>query len=458
MRGETILIVDDEKLIRWSLRQELTKSGFGVLEAETKNQCFSILSQQDPDLVILDQLLPDGSGIEILQTLKSGVDIPPVIMLTAIDRSDVAVQAMKLGAFDYVTKPVNIDELKIVIDKVLEATTLKRQVARFLKDQQQEHGFLGIVGSSPPVRKVYREITRFAESSGTTILITGESGTGKELAARAIHFLSDRRNQPLMTVNSSALSESLIESELFGHEKGAFTDARTQKKGLFEIAHGGTIVLDEIGDVSPRIQVKLLRVLEQKSFQRVGGTTDINVDVRIIATTNQPLEKLIAEGRFREDLYYRLNVALIAMPPLRERGEDVLLLANYFLSEFNSQFHKQFKGLGDETRRLFLEYSWPGNIRELRNVLERAVLIGEGDIIQPSAVVLPQNQVVHPPPPLVQQEVSPEPGLSLVELEKNALVDALERAGHNQSKAAKLLQISRDTLRYRMKKYKLAAH
>jgi DNA-binding NtrC family response regulator len=375
-------------------------------------------------------------------------------MLTAVDKSDIAVQAMKLGAFDYVTKPVNFEELKLVVEKALESTQLKRQVAHFLKSQEQTYGFCGMVGSSPPMKKIFDMISRIAQSSGTTVLITGESGTGKELAAKAIHFLGARREKPLMTVNCSALTETLIESELFGHEKGAFTDARMLKKGIFEIAGGGTVFLDEIGDVSPKLQVKLLRVLEQKSFQRVGGTADINVDVRIVAATNQNLEERVHAGSFRSDLFYRLNVARIHLPLLNERGEDIILLADYFVHDFNTKFHKHYRGLAEETKQLFLTYPWPGNVREMRNVLERAVLLGDGEWLAPEDIefsrlhATPSDQMENPFGIGAQ-------GPSLYELEKKALIEALEKSAYNQSQAARLLKISRDTLRYRMKKYSL---
>ena len=354
MRGETILLVDDEQLIRWSLKQELSKRGFGILEAESLAQALARLQKSDVDLMILDQNLPDGTGIDLLQKIQKLGATMPVIMLTAVDRSDIAVQAMKLGAFDYVTKPVNMDEMEIVIEKALESTKLKRQIAHFLREQEKQYGFSGMIGTSSAMKKVFSDITKIAGSSGTTVLITGESGTGKELAAKAIHFLSARKDKPLMMVNFSALTETLIESELFGHEKGAFTDATSQKKGIFELADTGTIFLDEIGDIPQRMQVKLLRVIEQKTFQRVGGTSEISVDVRIITATNRPLEKLVAQGVFREDLYYRLNVASVTMPPIRDRNEDVLLLADYFLQEFNVKFQKKFHQLSDATKKMFL--------------------------------------------------------------------------------------------------------
>ncbi len=454
MRGESILIADDEKLIRWSLKQELIREGFDVLEAETVEQTLAFVREKEPDLIILDQRLPDGTGIDVLQEMRKEKNEVSVIMVTAVDRSDVAVQAMKLGASDYVTKPVNIEELKVVINKTLESTRLKRQVAHYLKEQEKQYGFCGMIGSSPVMQKVFEQIQKVAKSSTTTVLITGESGTGKELVARAIYFLSDREGKPLMTVNCTALTEALIESELFGHEKGAFTDAKAQKKGIFELADGGTVFLDEIGDMTPALQAKLLRVLEQKTFRRVGGNSDITVDVRIIAATNQPLEAKIAEGKFRTDLYYRLNVANIHLPPLMERGDDVLLLANFFLQEFNTMFHKHFKGLSDETRDLFLQYHWPGNVRELRNVMERAVLLDDGDLIFAHHVKLGHLRNL---PKAEEADKSEDAGvaLSLYEIEKQTLIRALEKTNYNQSQAARLLKVGRDTLRYRMKKYGL---
>ena len=301
------------------------------------------------------------------------------------------------------------------------------------------------------MRKVHDFIHQVAQSKSTTILITGESGTGKELVARAIHGASTRHDKPLMTVNCSALTESLIESELFGHEKGAFTDAKNQKKGIFELADTGTIFLDEIGDITQKMQIKLLRVLEQKTFQRVGGYSEITVDIRVIAATNRLLEELVEDGTFRTDLYYRLNVAQIVVPPLRERGDDILLIAAHFLNVFNTKFHKSFTGLSDEVRRLFLDYPWPGNVRELRNVLERAILLNDAGTLRPEHVELFRARSAGDHG--AGQSGSEQ--MSLSDVEKQALVNALEKSDNNQSRAAKILKITRDTLRYRMKKYGL---
>ena len=454
MRAETIFILDDENLIRWSLKSKLGKAGYDTMEAGSIRDAQSALTAREPDLIILDQNLPDGTGVGFLEELRAAGSQVPVVMLTAVDRSNIAVQAMKLGAADYITKPINFEELLVVIEKALETKRVMARLNRLQEEQRGRDGLSEMVGDSPAIHKVHDFIRQVAQSKSTTILITGESGTGKELVARAIHSASNRRDKPLMTVNCSALTETLVESELFGHEKGAFTDARNQKKGIFELADTGTIFLDEIGDVTQKMQVKLLRVLEQKTFQRVGGYTDISVDIRIIAATNRSLEDLVEEGTFRTDLYYRLNVAQIVMPPLRERGEDILLIANHFLNSFNTKFHKSFNGISDEVKVLFLEYPWPGNVRELRNVLERAVLLNDADALRPEHVELFKARASGEPS-------APAPAgesLSLSDLERQALVNALERSGNNQSRAAKILKITRDTLRYRMKKYGLHHH
>jgi two-component system response regulator AtoC len=453
MRSESILIVEDEKLLRWALKEELSKLGFEVFEATSKKEALTTVASRTPDLILLDQLLPDGSGLEVLGALKNhGVKFP-VIMLTAVDRSDVAVQAMKLGAIDYLVKPVNIEELAVVINKALEDIRVKRHLALVLKERE-ESGFRHIVGSSQAIRKAKALISRYAPSKSTTVLITGESGTGKELAARAIHQLSPRHEEVFLTVNCSALTESLIESELFGHEKGSFTDASSQRKGIFEVANKGTVLLDEIGNMSLGAQTKLLRVLEQKTIRRVGGTTDIGIDVRVIAATNQELEKRIDDGLFRADLFYRLNVARLHMPAIRDRAEDIVLLAELFLAEFNQKFHKQFKGLSEETKLLFESYHWPGNVREIRNVIERAALLDDGDYIFSHHVSLGHlHELSDPRDDKPSSEKAELP--SLPEMEKKALLEALERTAYNQTKAAQLLKISRYTLRYRMKKFGL---
>ncbi len=452
---DTILIVEDEALIRWSIGGTLRAADLGVMEAGTLAEAERAVRDEEIDLILLDQMLPGGRGTDLFPLLRELGHPAPVIILTAVDTSQAAVDAMKLGAFDYLTKPVGEGALLSAVRRGLEDSRLKRRIALQLRRSRNGAGFQGMVGSSEIMRNIFSQIARVAASPTTTLLITGESGTGKELAAAAVHRLSGRHAAPFRAVNCSALAESLIESELFGHEKGAFTDARSQHRGLFETADGGTLFLDEIGDMPPPLQAKLLRVLEEKSFRRVGGVADIAVDVRIIAATNRDLEQRVADGSFRADLFYRLDVARIHLPPLRERGEDVCLLADWFLHKFNQKFRRKFRGVSAETRELFLRYSWPGNVRELGNMIERAVVLEEGEYLHS------RNLRIAPPIPPVPEEkqaVRPEigaGGVSLADLERRWIIEALEKAGRNQSRAARLLNISRDALRYKMKKFHL---
>ena len=424
MRAETLLVVDDEKLIRWAAREELGAEGFTVLEAESVSTALELIERHEPELVLLDQLLEDGTGLAVLEKIHADYPHISVIMITAVDRSDIAVRAMKLGAADYITKPLNYEELKIIIERTLDITKLERRFKALLKQKEEKEGFCGITGASPVMRRVFETIKNAARTDDTTVLITGESGTGKELAARAIHCLSDRREESMMTVNCGAISEQLMESELFGHEKGSFTDARSRRKGVFELGDGGTVFLDEIGDLPEKLQAAILRVLEQRTFRRVGGETDISVDVRFLAATNQPLQSLVEQGKFRRDLYYRLNVLSVDMPPLRGRGDDILLLAQFFISEFNRKFRKEIKGLSEETKELFLRYDWPGNVRELRNIVERAMLMVEGEYLFSHSVNLghlTQLQPEIPQDPVDEQFLRG----SLDDIEKAAIMNAL---------------------------------
>lgn len=455
MRAETILIVDDEKLIRFFLNQKLISEGFTVVEAETVEEAYNKVIEYEPDVIILDQHLPDGTGLELINKLREIAFNNPIIMLSILDSSNVAVQAMKLGAYDYITKPIDSEELIIVVEKSLESSRMKKQIQHLQNEQVKRYSDLKMIGDSLPMRNLFKFISKIAVSSSTTVLVTGESGVGKEIVVRRIHASSDRYDKPFMAVNCASLTETLIESELFGYQKGAFTDAKTTKQGIFELANGGTIFLDEIGEITPSLQVKLLRVLDQKSFKRVGGTSDISIDVRIIAATNQPIEQMVQEGKFRADLFYRLNVVHLNIPPLRERNDDVLLLAQYFMEQFNVAFRKCFKGLSDETKRLFLKYNWPGNVRELKNVIERAVLLDEGEYIFSHQVELGHLHNLSNPSPFVSPHTSSNEGLALGEIEKIILIEALEKVNFNQSEAAKLLKISRDQVRYKMKKFGL---
>ncbi len=450
-----ILVVDDEKLIRWTLEQHLVKEGYDVVTADSAEKGLEIINDDPPDLVLLDNRLPAMTGLELLEKMNVAERGLMVIMITAYGLVETAVKAMKLGAFDYISKPFNLEEITIVIRKALDAGSLRLQIKQ-LRGKGDS-----IVGDTEQMARVKDLIAKIAKSDATTVLIQGESGTGKELVARAIHDESGRSNQPFMAINCAALPVTLLESELMGHEKGAFTDAKTTKKGLFELADGGTVFLDEIGDMDLSMQAKLLRILEEKSFRRVGGVKDIKVDVRVISATNQELSKAMAEGKFRKDLYYRLQVVPITLPPLRDRGRDVLLLARHFMEYFNRECHKHVQGLNAETEQILLSYGWPGNVRELKNVIERAMIFeSEGEI-------LPE----HLSPDIMEHRAGaaeavlnsvsldsltiPEGGLSIEEVEHALVKKALDLSGGNQTKASQLLKMPRDAFRRRMKRFGL---
>jgi two-component system response regulator AtoC len=453
----TILVVDDEHLIRWSLEQQLRREGYSILLAETGAQALQTAQDEPPDLVLLDVRLPDADGLQVLERLRAAHPEALVIMITAHGGVDSAVRAMKLGAHDYIIKPFDMDELKLTIKKALETKTLRRQVARFQAEQREGSRLDDIVGSSQAARNLKTLIRRIAESDATTVLLEGESGTGKDLVARVIHFESARAKAPFLAVNCVALPEYLLESELFGHEKGAFTDARALKKGLFEQADGGTVYLDEIGDMRPGLQAKLLRLIEEKTFRRVGGLKDMRADVRIIAATNRELAKAMQEEQFRKDLYFRLKVFPIYIPPLREHPEDILPLATFFIARFNREMRRGVLGLHPDAQACLKAYSWPGNIRELRNVIERGMILAGGDTLCVEHL-LPEIAPVATPLPELQRAVPvalPTEGLRLEEVERDLVRQALESTQGNQVRAARLLGISRDALRNRMKKFGL---
>ncbi len=452
-----ILIVDDEYLIRWSLSENLSKAGYRCVTAETGEEALDRFRTEAPDLVLLDIKLPGIDGIEVLRRVKEWDRDIPVIMITATTQVDVAVQAMKLGAYDYVSKPFDLTEIQTKVDHALENTKLRQEVEYFRSRHAERFGFDRIIGNCPKMKEVIAVARRVARSSTTTVLLMGESGTGKDVLAQAIHYESPRADKPFMPINCTALPDQLLESELMGYEKGAFTDAKRTKKGLFELADGGTIFLDEIGDMKPALQAKLLRFLEDRTFKRIGGKEDIEVDVRIIAATNRDLEKAVEEKAFREDLYYRLSVIPIVLPPLRERREDILPLAYHFLEAFNQEFKTSFRGFTPEAEELLQRYSWPGNIRELRNVIERAVILSTGDEIGadnlPWKIKSEHTRRAQAGEPGVV--VLPDSGIDIEDVERELIVQALEKTGRNQTRAAKLLGLTRDALRYRMKKYNL---
>ena len=383
MPTEKILIVDDERLVRWSLRQKCEEWGYHVIEAEAGEPGLKLAQRESPDLVLLDVRMPDLSGIEVLEQLKKNGDARAVIMITADPQLDDVKAALKLGAYDFVGKPIDFDELHVTIKNALEATSLRAEVQTLRSEVRRESGYDSVVSVSPKMTELMNFVRKVASSEATTILIQGESGTGKDLIAKAIHYESSRQEKPFVAINCSAIPETLMEAELFGHEKGAFTDAKQMKKGLFEAADGGTLFLDEIGELSPLLQAKLLRVLEDQVIRRVGGIRDMQVDVRVIAASNRDLEKAVREGQFRQDLYYRLAIIAIFIPPLRERKEDILPLVDFFIERYNRRFKKSIRGITDDTRRLIFTHNWPGNVRELKNTIERGMILEDEPFLRP---------------------------------------------------------------------------
>ncbi len=451
-------------MIRWSLGEALRGWGFEPIEAETVSAALAAFEAETPSAVLLDINLPDGSGLDVLRKIRHRQQDAVVIMITANVLVDETIAALRGGAYDFIGKPINLEELQVAIRNGIEAGRLRKEVNLFRRERAQQFSFDQIIGTSPAMREMLAIAQKVAESEVSSVLLQGESGTGKDLVAKAIHYQSNRAQGPFVAINCAALPGTLIESELFGYEKGAFTDAKARKEGLFEQAEGGTLFLDEIGELELSLQAKLLRVLEEGSFRRVGGLKDLPLDVRVIAASNRELKTESEASRFRADLFYRLSVIQIDIPPLRERGDDVRLLAEHYITSFRSRMRKSIAGIEPEALAAFRRYEWPGNVRELRNVIERAMILEDDETI--TTKYLPRGLAGES---LTATEVGvdgakspdqfrlPAQGVSLDEVEMSLVSQAIERSGGNQTKAAELLDISRDQLRYRLKKLEEAS-
>ena len=452
MARSKILIIEDEKLVRWSLQQKLMHEGYDVESCPTGEEGVNLVRDDGFDVVLLDIRLPGIDGVQVLRDIKAMDKDVAVIMLTAEVGVAKAVECVRLGAQNYLCKPFEFDEVRVALEKAREELKLRREVSRIRRQQQRKFAAGNLIGESRLMRETRELIAKIAGSDATSVLIEGENGTGKELAARAIHFDGARASQSFMDINCAALPENLLESELFGHERGSFTDAKSTKKGLFELADGGTILLDEIGDMKPAMQVKMLRVLETRQFRRVGGTQDIATDVRVVALTNKDLQLAVSKGEFRQDLYYRLKVIPVRMPALREHPDDILILAEHFLTHFAGEFGKPVKTVAPEALAALQVYSWPGNVRELRNVIERLVILEADQVILLKH--LPVEIRVGAKPSDQKVVELPAGGVALVDVERELIWQAMARCQDNQTQAAELLGIERDALRRRLIKYK----
>jgi len=444
----SILVVDDEEIVRDSLASWLQEDGYRVDTAPDGPTALAKLAQQPYDILLVDLKMPGMDGMQVLAQAKSLQPDAPLIIMTAYATVDTAVQAMKQGAYDYLVKPFEAEELSLLIGKLTNVQALRRENVLLRKALKRQFEFKDMVSKSPKMEAVF-QLARMAAKSGSTVLILGESGTGKELLARAIHAESPRRDAPFVGLSCVALTETLLESELFGYEKGAFTGSAGGARGKFEIAAAGTLFLDEIGDISPKLQLDLLRVLDAREFRRVGGSQLVKVDARIIAATNRDLKKLVESGTFREDLYYRLNVIPVMLPPLRERKEDMPLLAEFFLAQFSAEMRKPLEAVSAEALEILMAHDWPGNVRELRNVLERGAVLARGPIITP--IELELVQPASAPSPLG----SPEPADSLKDVERKHIISTLRQHRWNITRSAKALGIDRVTLYSKIKRYQI---
>lgn len=445
-----LLLIDDEARVRASLKMVLEPL-YDIAQAADGSEGIDLFRKEGPDLVLLDIVLPGTDGLAVLQMLRTERKSTPVIMLTGTKSVKTAVEAMKLGAADYLSKPFDVDELRIVIDRALNSSELEQEVTQLRAQVVQRYAFHNLIGKSHGMQEIYSKIEQVADSR-TTVLITGESGTGKELVAKALHYNSSRRERPFVALNCAALPETLIESELFGHEKGSFTDATARRVGQFELANTGTLFLDEIGDLSPITQAKLLRVIQEREFTRIGGVQPIKVDVRIVAATNKNLDELVRKGLFREDLYYRINVISLYLPPLRERGEDIPLIANHFLEKRLQEAQRPPIEFGKEALELLARYPWPGNVRELENFVEQAFIWSQHATEITTEHLPTSMKSTSRSPSLRDDTLAGRMSLekAVMEFEREIILDALKRTNYVQTHAANLLGISRRMLKYRM--------
>ena len=461
-----ILIVEDEVILAKNIKTYLERHDFEARVAGDAAQALEGLDSFRPDVVLMDYNLPGMDGLALIGEFRRRDAQLPIIMMTAHGGVEVAVNAMKSGASDYLSKPIALAELKLVLQRVLKVERMEGVLAHYGQRESASHGIQALLGQSVAMREMRRTLRQILEAESAlqdgdppAVLITGETGTGKELVARALHYDGQRRDKPFVEINCASIPSTLLEAELFGYERGAFTDARQRKPGLVEAADGGTLFLDEIGEIDLSVQAKLLKLLEEKQVRRLGGTRESKVDVRIVAATNRDLDAMIREGRFRADLYYRLRILFVCAPPLRDRGDDILLLAQSFLQFHGKRYGKRNLALAEAAQTALRLYAWPGNVRELRNAVEQAVLLARTDVLSldafPFCVAPPVTAA--PTPQLVDAATLPAGGVRMQEVERDLLVQALVKTGWNTTRAAKLLGLSRDTLRYRIDKYQLKA-
>lgn len=460
----TILVIDDERDIREIIRLALEEQGYEILEAEDGEAAFAQFVSLQPDLSVIDVNLPGGyDGVDLLKKMHTVKPLHPAIVISGQASPERAVEAMKQGAFDFLGKPLNLEKLTLLIERGLASVRKDNELDRVNQSHKATYGFDRIIGSCPAMQDMISTARKVATVPYATVLLTGDSGTGKELIAHAIHLASASAHEPFVEVNCAAMPETLLEAELFGYEKGAFTDAKQRKRGLLELASAGTFFLDEMGDMPPNLQAKLLRVIEERKFRRLGGTNTLSVQFRLVAATNADLHEKMATGAFRRDLFYRLNVFSIHLPPLRERGTDVLEIAQHFVRHFNREFGKNMQGISPDAQQLLLAYDWPGNIRELRNAVERAVLIGSMHEIRPQDLAIKPRHSAPPVPQRPSLDASapasgfelkvPQHGVDFEDVEQQLIRIAMRHCHNNASAAARFLRMTRETLRYRLKKF-----